>query len=443
MEEHTVHWNSSPHPISDIRDWSTAGRLELRPDFQRLEVWSSSARIMLMDTVLRGVPMPKIFVANTIRDGNTYRVVIDGQQRLSAILDFLRDGFPLEEPYTGDERTRKFSELDQEMQNRFLSYQIDFNEALNPSDEEVREVYARVNKYTVPLNKQELRRADFPGDFLNVSEELATKDYFDVAGIFTATQRRRYLDVEYVSELLAAMIAGIQDKKDSLDDFYTKYAQWEETDRNQITSRFSSILTELSLIFDDSLPISKTRFRQRADFYTLFLVLDEFVSNRLTIDGKERALLQADLRLLHDKVRPESEVEICSEYAIKCVSQANSSSSRRWRYYFLKAVLAGTYLGAVPSGIETKMFYRFAEGIDENYSPYSPSDICPSSVMTCPVCDQELSESFSECLLAWDHADSVRQTSNSHWIHPSCNGDRTGWRVLPRSYDSDAHTNLF
>lgn len=390
-----------------------------------------------MDTVLRGVPMPKIFVANTIRDGNTYRVVIDGQQRISAILDFLRDGFPLEDPYTGEERARKFSEMDQEIRNRFLSYQIDFNEALNPSDEEVREVYARVNKYTVPLNKQELRRADFPGDFLNLSEEVATKDYFDVAGIFTATQRRRYLDVEYVSELLAAMIDGIQDKKDSLDGFYTKYAQWEEADRNQINDRFSAILMELSLIFDDSLPISKTRFRQRADFYTLFLVIDEFVSNGQTIDGKERVLLQQDLSLLQDHIRPESELEICSEYAIKCVSQANSASSRRWRYYFLKAVLAGTYLGAVPSGIETEMFYRLVEGIEEI------NEMCPSSVTECPICDQEISEGFSECLLAWDRADSVRQTSNSRWVHRSCNGDRTGWCVLPRSYDSDVQTNLF
>ena len=135
-----VRWNSSPHPISDIRDWSEAGRLELRPDFQRREVWSAPARVMLMDTILRNVPMPKIFLANSIRDGRTYRVVIDGQQRISAILDFLRDGFPLHEPYIGDERGKIFSELHEDTQDHFLSYQIDFNEAQNPSDEEVREV---------------------------------------------------------------------------------------------------------------------------------------------------------------------------------------------------------------------------------------------------------------------------------------------------------------
>ena len=133
-------WNSSPHPISDIRDWNEANRLELQPDYQRRGVWSASARIMLMDTILRGIPMPKIFLASTIRDDSTYRVVIDGQQRLTAILDFLQDRFALDKPYTGDEKGKRFSDLDRETQERFLSYKIDFNEAVNPSEEESREV---------------------------------------------------------------------------------------------------------------------------------------------------------------------------------------------------------------------------------------------------------------------------------------------------------------
>ena len=210
-----THWNSSPHPISDIKDWNELGNLEIQPDFQRRSVWSKSARIMLMDTILRGIPMPKIFLANSIRQeqNSTYRVVIDGQQRISAILDFLQNKFSLERPYPGQENGKYFRDLDRATQNRFLCYQIDFNEAVNLSEEEVREVYTRVNKYTFPLNKQELRRADFPGDFLDVSEKLSTNDFFDHFRIFSPINRRRFGDVEYVSELLAALVDGIQNKK--------------------------------------------------------------------------------------------------------------------------------------------------------------------------------------------------------------------------------------
>ena len=95
-------WNSSPHPISDIRDWKKDGRLEIKPDFQRQYVWSDAAKVMLMDTILRVIPMPKIFVSSTIKDGQTYRTVIDGQQRITTILAFLEDKFSLNPPYSGE-----------------------------------------------------------------------------------------------------------------------------------------------------------------------------------------------------------------------------------------------------------------------------------------------------------------------------------------------------
>ncbi|RUX11588.1 DUF262 domain-containing protein, partial [Mesorhizobium sp. M2A.F.Ca.ET.042.01.1.1] len=104
-------WNSSPHPISDLRDWNSLGRLELRPSFQRKEVWNPAARIMLIDTILRQVPMPKMFLWNEVRNEHTHRQVIDGQQRISAILAFLRDEFALDEPYSGEFFGKKFSEL--------------------------------------------------------------------------------------------------------------------------------------------------------------------------------------------------------------------------------------------------------------------------------------------------------------------------------------------
>ena len=421
-----MHWNSSPHPISDIRDWSKAGRLELRPDFQRRALWSAPARIMLMDTILRGVPMPKIFLSNTIQDDNTYRIVIDGQQRITAILDFLRDQFSLEKPYTGDKKGKRFSELDQETQDRFLSYRIDFNEAYNTSDEENREVYSRVNKYTVPLNKQELRRADYPGDFLTVSEELAIKEYIDSVGIFTPANRRRYADVEYVSELLAAMICGIQDKKATLDNFYIKYAEWNAIHKIKIMERFSNVLKEIGVIFDDSLDIKKTRFRQKSDFYTLFLVIDEFVSEGRTIEQKETRYLREDLETLQFHIRPESNVEICSEYAIKCVSQANSASSRRWRHRFLKAILAGTYVGGQPDNDSAKVFYRLREAlsIGDGY--------CPNPVFECLVCDKEISGIFSDCVLAWGRAATVNQIANVEWIHCSCVEGQSDLVVLER-----------
>ena len=435
----TVRWNSSPHPISDIRDWSETGRLELRPDFQRREVWSASARIMLMDTILRSIPMPKIFLANSIREGKTYRVVIDGQQRLSAILAFLRDEFSLEAPFIGEEKGKRFSELDQEIQDHFVGYQIDFNEAIKPSEDEVREVYARVNKYTVPLTKQELRRSDFPGDFLTVSEELAVNEYLDRIRLFSAASRRRYADVEYVSELLVGMIDGIQDKKNTLDHFYIEFTKWEESQKNKIIDRFHHIIQQIEIIFENTqLPIWETRFRQKADFYTLFLVVDSFVSDGKTVDREKLEPLQDDLMILQEYIRPESEIEICSEYAIKCVSQANSASSRKWRYKFIKSIFTGTYNSDINDMDEEyrNMLYKLKKGLDNHHFYLAGWCSGDSDEITnrCKVCDQELifdNDNFDKSLIAWNRSDDVYQISNAHWIHPSCSKS-AHWIILKR-----------
>lgn len=100
-EDWLMIWKSYLHPISDIRYWNSNSRLELCPDFQRNEVWSKAAQITLIDTILKGIPIPQIYIKSIMNEGKTYRVVIDGQQRLTAILKFVENELPLEKPYSG------------------------------------------------------------------------------------------------------------------------------------------------------------------------------------------------------------------------------------------------------------------------------------------------------------------------------------------------------
>jgi len=65
-------WISTTHPISDIRDWSKAGTLILQPDYQRREVWGPAAKIMLIDSILSEIPMPKIFVSSHIKNDKRF-----------------------------------------------------------------------------------------------------------------------------------------------------------------------------------------------------------------------------------------------------------------------------------------------------------------------------------------------------------------------------------
>jgi hypothetical protein len=435
-----VHWNISPHPIADVRDWSEAGRLELQPDFQRREVWAPSAKIMLIDSILRDIPLPKIFLAKTIKNGSVHRVVIDGQQRISTILGFLRGDFALDPPYTGPLAGKCFEDFDDDEIDRFLRYRIDFNEADNPTDREVRDVYMRVNKYTVPLTKQELRRADFPGDFLDVSEELSVAPFFEDAGVFTATDRRRYADAEYVSEILAALIDGVQDKKSGLDDFYIDLTEWPADARKSVVSRFRNALLDIEYIFDEIQGgLKSTRFRQKADFYSLFVAIDELKSEGLSLDGKDLSDLISDIRMLDFGIRPEADVDIFSEYAIKCVSQANSAASRRWRADFLKGILAGTYRGCPPRGEGIKLYYQ----IMDDCAQADSSGFCPPAEHECPECNALIGNIDKECVLGWGPNETTFQVSNAMWFHEECTTENEGWHIIRRPTEtSDEQPDL-
>lgn len=409
-------WNSSPHPISDLRDWSINGRLELRPSFQRKEVWNPAARIMLIDTILRQVPMPKMFLWNDIRNDQTYRQVIDGQQRISAILSFLRNEFALDEPYNGEHAGLKFSDLPIAVKNQILQYKIDYNEAIGFTEDEVREVYSRVNKYSLPLNKQELRRADFPGRFLDLATDLSLNEYLDESRVFTVGQRRRMGDVEFVSEILAGMLEGPQDKKGDLDYFYARYAEWNADDEAATKAEFLAVLDDFQAIFvSDRFPLARTRFKQKSDFYSLFLCVHEFHRSGNLLGDLDLDPLRGDLRLLDENIAPESEVDILSEYAIKCVSQANTIASRSWRKNFLMDILSGTYRQRRPDQNVRERFEAMAQQLDFSAHGKLFDD--------CSACGGPLHDHANgERMLDWPADVTVYQLSNACWRVAGCGG---------------------
>jgi hypothetical protein len=369
---------------------------------------------MLIDTILRGVPMPKIFTWNEIVNGSTHRRVIDGQQRISAILGFLRGEFALESPYTGPHAGARFDQLPPTEQTKFLRYQIDFNEALDFDEVEVREVYSRVNKYSLPLNKQELRRADFPGRFLDLADELSINEYLDEQRVFTVAQRRRMGDVEFVAELLAGMIEGPQDKKGDLDYFFERYADWSDADVVRTRDEFLAAIAEFRRIFpEDELPLRATRFRQKSDFYSLFLTIVDFNRNGFVGEGKDLSHLRRDMRLLDRFIAPQSPVVILSEYAIKCVSQANSISSRSWRRDLLTMVLNGTFRQQPPYDRDLEKFADLFEQLREE----NPAGLFDQ----CVVCGQDPSaHQGTERVLAWPSGATEFQLSNAGWALGAC-----------------------
>jgi hypothetical protein len=267
-------------------------------------------------------------------------------------------------------------------------------------------------------------------------------------GLFNATARRRSLDVEYVSELLAAQLRGISDKKDAIDECCRDYAAWPEAESAAARVEFEGAISDIAKIFDTTYPMKKTRWKQKADFYSFFFAVLTLRRAGLALPS-DLSLLRQDLTLLDSRIAPTSEVPILSKYAIYCVSQANSASSRNWRMAFIKAILRGTYAGSINDQEQRNIVSETASDIRFAIAPTFEGEGCPPvEGFVCGACGggDEGETSLAKSILYWPAGSLVFQLSNAKWAHAECKGDINAAAVIDGAdiqsaigddYDSD------
>src|SRR6266511_5254120 len=144
--------------IADFLEWHERKQLLLNPYFQRRSVWTQTAKILLIDTILRRLPIPKVYMRTQIDPATkrVHREVVDGQQRLRAVIEFAQDTFALTSR-SGEFTGYRYSTLGEELQQAFLSYPIAVDQLVNATDSDVLEIFSRLNSYTAVLVPAEKR----------------------------------------------------------------------------------------------------------------------------------------------------------------------------------------------------------------------------------------------------------------------------------------------
>ncbi len=201
------------YTVADFVKWHEDKELVLNPTFQRGSVWPSHARTYLIDSLLRGYPIPKLLLRTTVdrTTRRTVRDVVDGQQRLRTIFDFVNDKLTLG-PKAGEFQGKRYSDLDDGAQDSLLSYKLTCEQLINASDDDVLEVFARINSYAVPVNEPELRNAQFDNEFSAYVKDLA-KELAPIwaIGVLSERDRVRMIDQSLVAELVGITISGLTD----------------------------------------------------------------------------------------------------------------------------------------------------------------------------------------------------------------------------------------
>ena len=215
------------YQIGDLIEWDASNRLKINRDFQRGNVWNDDARVYLIDTILRRMPIPKFYLRQIVNleTRQSVREVVDGQQRIRAILDFAKDELVLTKR-AGEFVGQRYSTLEPESQEIFLSYPIAVEHLINASIDDVLEVFSRLNSYTVRLNSQELRHAKYQGDF-KWSVRAAVRRWpvlWEQLGVLSRANRTRMLDDELMAQMFGVLIDGVKDGGQTyIDRLYSRF----------------------------------------------------------------------------------------------------------------------------------------------------------------------------------------------------------------------------
>jgi Protein of unknown function DUF262 len=186
--------------LPQLRDLISKGDiLNIRPEYQKCLRWVTSQKSRLIESLLLNIPVPPIFLYET--DEARYEVM-DGQQRLNAIKEFLEGDFALSGlqalfPLNGLRYSKAPPRVKRALDRATLSAVV----LLLESDSERspdnrftitdirRFIFDRLNTGGTKLNAQEIRNSIYPGNFNKAIVDLTRERVFtDVFGIPTYTE---------------------------------------------------------------------------------------------------------------------------------------------------------------------------------------------------------------------------------------------------------------
>ncbi len=169
-----------------INNQLTRGNIDLFPKFQRRDAWSNKAKSRFIESIILGLPIPQIILAEKKGQRGKY-IVIDGKQRLLTIRRFFSqkadDEFkPLRligleiltdlngKTYKKLKEDAEFVDELNQLENQSIRTTIIKNW---PNESFLFTVFLRLNTGSIKLSPQELRQALHPGSFIDFADEFS------------------------------------------------------------------------------------------------------------------------------------------------------------------------------------------------------------------------------------------------------------------------------
>ena len=322
-------------------------RLDMDPPYQRRSVWNQAYKDYFVDTILQSYPAPAIFLYEEMTpEGVATYHVVDGKQRLTAIFEFVNGTFPVPENAEKTElRGKYFTELVDDVKKEFWLYQFSVEYLSTSQETIINNIFDRINRNTARLTPQELRHAQFGGEFISAAEDLSDWMANQLPPYFpniTPRSRKQMKDVEFVAQVLLLLEDGPKGYSTTQMDqaFSDRDSEWEE--RERVIECFRTVTTAIRTILDvpdTGQELGRSRLKNQADCYSLYGAVDSLIAKHTLPKPRDCAerLLAFISRVQMEDARAEG--GIFSDYFEAARSASNDSRPRQTRTNILRQVL--------------------------------------------------------------------------------------------------------
>ncbi|MDH3890402.1 MAG: DUF262 domain-containing protein [candidate division Zixibacteria bacterium] len=321
--------NKKPWPITTV--FGIKERIDTNPDFQRPAVWGRSQKQMLIDTVLRGYDIPKLYWRKTGAKPDKYDVV-DGQQRLRALWEFSSGAYALPknaEPVEGTPIAGlKYEGLPDELRIHFDTYPLDVVILTETDEDEVREMFLRLQNGT-SLKAQEKRNA-MPGKMRDFVRNLASHPIFGSC----AFANKRYTHDHVAAQMTLIELEGgpCNVKNADLNKMYRTQLTFD--DKCTKAKRIRRTLDFLRVAFPDTTPEL-----ERYNVISLYCLVSQLLERYAISDRHgDVAMWFVEFEKYRREQKVLSEDEAESEmiaYHEKISHSTDSQDSIKWRHELL------------------------------------------------------------------------------------------------------------
>lgn len=224
--------------------------LNLRPFYQRRDVWTRLKKSKFIESVLRSIPIPAIYLAEG--EDETFEV-IDGQQRLRTFFDFMEDRYRLLNiPVLTSINGKNFSEMSPRYQRKIEDYQLYIFIIKKESNPDIKfDIFERINEGAVHLNAQELRNCIFRGEGMNLVKKLAEIESFRTA-IGSRLQHSRGKDEEAVLRFLSFYAKSYENYSGNINAFLNDTLRNFDIYKDKLTNikdTFNSTMEAINIVF--------------------------------------------------------------------------------------------------------------------------------------------------------------------------------------------------